>query len=88
MKRPFQFSLRALLILVSATAVVFGVISWLMPETRLRLLAWALGIVFCLGMLGQLLQIVLFPIAVVVICFERCRRIITARQGRNPPHDD
>jgi hypothetical protein len=88
MSQRFQFSLKTLLIVVSLTAVACGVISWLMPETRLRLLGWALGIVVCLGMLGQLLQIVLFPIAVVVICYKRCRRMLTAKQDKHPPYDD
>ena len=88
MKRPFQFSLRTLLILISATAVVFGIIAWMAPESRLRLAGWTFGIVICLAMLEQLLQIVLFPVVLIAIFFERCREMIAAMQGKNPPHDD
>lgn len=88
MKRPFQFSLRALFILVSLTAVVFSVISWLLPETRLRLLGWALGIVILLAILQNFLEIASYPIVIVALCYERFRRLLGARQNNHPPYED
>lgn len=71
--RRFQFSLRALLVTVTATALVAGVISWLAPETRFHLANLVLVIVCLFGMLAT----GVLTVAVVAFCYDRCRRMIS-----------
>jgi hypothetical protein len=73
MTRRFQFSLRQLLATVTATALVAGVISWLAPETRrdLAILVLVFAVLFGMFFTG------VFAIAVVLFCYNLCRRMIS-----------
>ena len=72
MPRPFQFSLRDLLVTVTAAALGAGVISWLAPQTRFQLAIWiqVFGLLFGTFFTGVL------AIAGVLFCYRLCRRAI------------
>ena len=72
MTRRFQFSLRALLVAVTATAVAAGVISWLPPQTQLDLANFVLVFAVLFGMLFT----GVFAIAVIMFFYKLCCRAI------------
>lgn len=78
MPRRFQFSLKALMRVVTATALAAGIISWQAPETRRVLVIWVQ--VFAL-LFGMFLAVVL-ALAVVFFCFNMCRRMVS--RGKCP----
>lgn len=76
--------MRSLLVAVTSTAVVLGVISWLSPETQLGLARLVLtllscyciiALIFCSGvlMLATALRVVAIAVGVVVFCYDRCK---------------
>lgn len=77
MTRRFQFSLSALLLTVTATAVAAGVISWLPPQTQFDLANFVLVFAVLFGMLFT----GVFAIAVVMFCYKLCRRAIVRKKS-------
>ena len=69
----FQFSLKALMLVVTATALVAAIISWLAPETRRVLAIWVqvFALLFGMFLVGVL------ALAVVLYCFNMCRRMVS-----------
>lgn len=77
MTRRFQFSLSALLVAVTASAVAAGVISWLPPQTQFDLANFVLVFTLLFGMLFT----GVFTIAVVMFCYKLCRRAIVRKES-------
>jgi hypothetical protein len=76
MTQRFQFSLSALLVAVTATAVAAGVISWLPPQTQFDLSNFVL--VFAV-LFGTFITGV-FAIAVIMFSYKLCRRVIVRKE--------
>lgn len=76
MTQRFQFSLSALLVAVTATAVAAGVISWLPPQTQFDLVNFVLVFAVLFGMFitGVL------AIAVIMFSYKLCRRVIVRKE--------
>ncbi len=77
MTRRYQFSLRALLVAVTATAVAAGVISWLPSQTQFDLANFVLVFAVLFGLLFT----GVFAMAVVMFSYKLCRRMIVRKES-------
>jgi hypothetical protein len=77
MTRRFQFSLSALLLTVTATALAAGALTWLPPQTQFDLANFVLVFALLFGMFFT----GVFAIAVLMFCYKLCRRAIVRKES-------